>query len=145
MPNEKANVSLKQKEKLFRLALSAREQAYCVYSQFAVGASVLFDDGSYASGSNIENASYGATVCAERVAIWSGIKENKKRRIVAVCVVTDQEDPWPPCGQCLQVISEFALPTTTILMGNLKGLRSFIRFLKLWEHPFAPQFLQVRD
>lgn len=100
--------------KLISEAINAQKQAHAPYSTKFIGSSVLWSDGSITSGCNIENASYGATVCAERVAIWKGISENKNRTIQEIVVVSPSSTPWPPCGMCRQVMSEFASPQTLI-------------------------------
>lgn len=87
-------------------ALEAREKAYCPYSNFKVGASVLFEDGKIYTGCNIENASFGGTNCAERTAIFKGVYEGN-RTIKALAVVGDVTTYTYPCGICRQVIAEF--------------------------------------
>lgn len=134
-------VTVAQKKKLHKLAKEALKKAYSPYSQYKVGASILFSDGRYQSGCNIENASYGATVCAERVALWSGIKE-KSSTLLAVCVVTNEVTPWPPCGLCCQVISEFQNPSgTLILLANLKAIQKEMLFWDLMPLSFGPDHL----
>ena len=93
--------------KLIRAALSARENAYVPYSHFKVGAAVLTEDGEIVSGCNVENASYGATNCAERTAIFTAVAMGKKK-VMAVAVVGDTNAYTYPCGICRQVIVEFA-------------------------------------
>ena len=93
-------------KELIKTALEAREKAYCPYSNFKVGAAVLFEDGIIYSGSNIENASFGGTNCAERTAIFKGVHEGN-REIKAVAVVGDINGYTYPCGICRQVIAEF--------------------------------------
>lgn len=90
---------------LLRIATEACEKAYAPYSKFKVGAAVLTADGKIFGGANIENVSYGLTVCAERVAVMSAVAAGE-REIVAVAIVT--EGGIYPCGACLQVIQEFA-------------------------------------
>lgn len=101
-------------------ALQARKDAYTPYSKFAVGAAVLTESGEIFSGCNIENASYGATICAERVAIFKAISAGH-RTIKALAVVANHSEPIPPCGICRQVMSEFG-PDADVLMINTKGL-----------------------
>ena len=95
------------KEKLIKMAIEAREKAYCPYSNFKVGAAALFEDGNIYTGCNIENASYGATNCAERTAIFSGIA-NGARRLDAIALIGDTKNFTYPCGICRQVMVEFA-------------------------------------
>ena len=106
------------KQELLNAALSARERAYAPYSKFLVGASVLAKSGKIYTGCNIENASYGLTVCAERNALFSAVGAGE-REFTALCVVGDTEEPISPCGACRQVMAEFKVPC--IILANLKG------------------------
>jgi len=89
------------------MARDARECAYAPYSGFKVGAVVVGESGRVYAGCNVENASYGLTICAERVAIYKAIYEGEAT-ITAVVIVAGDTEPAPPCGACLQVISEFS-------------------------------------
>ena len=91
---------------LIKEAILARENAYCPYSDFKVGAAALFEDGKIYTGCNIENASYGATMCAERTAIFSGVSKGNKK-LKALALIGDTNGYTYPCGMCRQVISEF--------------------------------------
>jgi cytidine deaminase len=91
---------------LVDVAVACRENAYTPYSNFAVGAALLTDDGEVIVGCNVENASYGATNCAERTAIFSAIAAGH-RKFAALAVVADRPDPVTPCGICRQVLVEF--------------------------------------
>lgn len=95
------------KELLIEKALEARERAYCPYSKFKVGAAVLFEDGIVYTGCNVENASFGATNCAERTAIFNAV-EKGNRSLKAIALVGDVNKYTYPCGICRQVIAEFA-------------------------------------
>ena len=96
-------------DQLRSAATAAADHAYAPYSGFRVGAALLFDDGGIATGCNIENVSYGLTICAERAALFRAIAENgPARKIVAVMVTNLNNAPSPPCGACRQVLSEFA-------------------------------------
>ena len=106
-------------EKLFKEAEKARGKAYTPYSKFKVGAAVLTTDGKIFTGCNIENASFGLTVCAERVAILKAISEGSYK-FEAMAIVGDTERPCSPCGACRQVIFEFG-EDIKIAMSNLKG------------------------
>jgi len=91
-------------------AETAMNNAYCRYSKFRVGAAVLTSDGEIFAGCNVENASYGLTMCAERNAIFQAVAKgalSKERKLKAVVVVTPKEKVTPPCGACRQVIYEF--------------------------------------
>ncbi|MCB2288786.1 cytidine deaminase [Clostridium sp. CS001] len=102
-------------KKLAKIAIDARENAYVPYSKFKVGAAVLTEDGSIYSGCNIENASYGATNCAERTAIFKAVSEGHKK-IKAIAVVGDMSTNTYPCGICRQVIVEFATEDINIIL-----------------------------
>jgi cytidine deaminase len=93
-------------EDLITSAKAASKNAYCPYSRFAVGAAVLCSDGGLFVGCNVENSSYGLTVCAERNAIFQ-MAANGKRHILAVAIFTPTDTPTAPCGACRQVINEF--------------------------------------
>ena len=94
-------------EELKRRAIAASEKAYCPYSHFRVGAAVLTDRGEVFAGSNVENASYGLSICAERNAVFQAVT-NGATRLRALVVYTPTPTPTAPCGACRQVISEFS-------------------------------------
>lgn len=94
-------------EALIRAAQEARLRAYCPYSEFAVGAALLTEDGSIIKGCNVENVSYGLTICAERSAVCSAVAQGH-RNFTAVAIVADQGERFVgPCGACRQVLAEF--------------------------------------
>ncbi len=128
-------------DQLIAAAAAAREKAYTPYSDFKVGAALLLADGAVTEGCNIENASYGATVCAERVAILKARSENPEAQIRAIAVVTQSESPSPPCALCLQVMAEFCAPETPIILANTGGKRLTYRFDELLPHPFTKSLL----
>jgi len=105
-------------KELIERARKARENAYAPYSKFKVGAAILTEDGEVYTGVNVENASFGLTVCAERVALFKAVSDGK-RSFKAIAVVADTEEPVPPCGACRQVLSEFG--DMKVIMANLKG------------------------
>lgn len=125
------------KEELIRLAKEARERAYAPYSEFKVGAALLTEDGEVFTGGNVENASYGLSVCAERVAVVKAVSEGhtKFRRLV---VVADTEEPCPPCGVCRQMLYEFA-PDMSVLMVNLEGKEKELTVRQLLPEPFGDE------
>ncbi len=106
-------------KKLMKEAEKARKKAYTPYSKFKVGAAVLSADGKIFTGCNIENASFGLAVCAERVAIFKAISEGSTK-FKAIAVIGDTDKPCSPCGACRQVISEFG-EDIPLIMANLKG------------------------
>ena len=104
-------------DRLIDAATEAIGNSYSPYSQFPVGAAVLTESGRIYSGTNIENASYGATVCAERVAIFKAVSEGDAR-ISAVAIYTNAANLAFPCGMCLQVMSEFCDDIPIILASD---------------------------
>ncbi len=94
-------------ENLVISARNARENAYAPYSGFRVGAAVMCNSGKVYTGCNVENASYGLSMCAERVAIYKAVSDGEKH-IEAIAIVTDTDEPASPCGACLQIIAEFS-------------------------------------
>ena len=127
---------------LHEMAISAMGFAYSPYSQKKIGASLRLANGKTYSGCNIENASYGGTVCAERVAIWKAYSENSSQiKISEVVVVSDELSPWPPCGFCRQVMAEFAQPDTKIILINLKNVEKTFLFKDLLPEAFRSEHL----
>ena len=118
----------KEKEMLCKSAIKAADNAYSPYSGFKVGCALLCDDGSLFLGSNIENASYSATNCAERVALQSAVAAGK-RRFTAIAVAGGRErvgeDICPPCGVCRQALNEFCDGDMTVLLVNSNGFDEY--------------------
>jgi cytidine deaminase len=108
-----------QQKELLRAAEEARKTAYAPYSRYQVGAALLTASGRIYPGCNIENASYGATICAERVAVAKAVSAGEND-FVALAVIADSAQPGTPCGICRQFLVEFA-PRLLIIMGNLQG------------------------
>ncbi len=104
---------------LVAAATAARERAFAPYSNFKVGAALEAEDGIIVPGCNVESASYGLTICAERVAIVRGVSDGY-RCFRRVAVVTDTPTPTPPCGACRQLLWEFA-PDAEVVLANLTG------------------------
>jgi cytidine deaminase len=110
------------RQKLFRQARSAMKHAYAPYSHFHVGAAILLEDGRVFTGCNVENASYGLTICAERNAVFAAVAASaRKPQIVAVAVVNHRGVPCSPCGACRQVLAEFG-PWATVWYLGAKGV-----------------------
>ena len=124
---------------LVSAATAARERAFAPYSGFRVGAALLAEDGTVVTGCNVESASYGLTLCAERVALVKGISEGRTR-FTAVAVVADTERLTPPCGACRQLLWEFA-PDATVTLSNLKGRTSQFTMRELLPHGFDRSLL----
>lgn len=125
-------------KKLRTLAVEASKKAYSPYSKVQVGCALETSDGSLYSGCNIENASYGGTICAERVAIFKAVSE-KKMKLSKIYVFT--KEGWPPCGMCRQVMSEFADDQLEVIIGNEKGEEVKIKFKDLMPLSFTPNHL----
>ncbi len=105
--------------RLLQAARDAVKQAYAPYSNFKVGAAVLTEKGSLITGCNVENASYGLTVCAERAAIFSAVaQEGANMRIKAIAVANESGSDCPPCGACRQVIFEFGPDAIVIFQSH---------------------------
>lgn len=117
------------------LAIDASTRSHSPYSKAKVGSAIVMDDGAVYQGCNIENASFGGTVCAERVAIWKAVSEGHKK-IKKVYVYT--EAGWPPCGMCLQVMTEFASGELEIVMGDKTGTENSKKLKELLTHAFTP-------
>jgi cytidine deaminase len=125
---------MSEKDLLIDGAKQARENAHAPYSNFRVGAALRSTSGRIFTGCNVENASYGLTMCAERVAIFKAISEGE-RGFSALAVVTDADSLTPPCGACRQLIWEFCgdIPVT---IANLKGQTDVMQMRDLFPKPF---------
>ena len=123
-----------QVDDLIRSALTVRLQAYAPYSKFAVGAAVQCKSGALFAGSNIENISYGLTICAERIAIGSAVAAGE-REFVAIAMVADTIEPIVPCGACRQFLAEFC-PDLIIVSATLGGNRTIDKLSRLLPDPF---------
>ena len=121
-------------EALINAATQSRENAHAAYSNFRVGAGLRATSGRIFGGCNVENATYGLTVCAERVAIFKAISEGE-RGFDAIAVVTDTDSLTPPCGACRQLIWEFC-GDVPVILANLKGKVEIIAMKELFPKPF---------
>lgn len=119
---------------LLAAARNARENAVATFSKFRVGAALRAKSGRVYTGCNVENASYGLTICAERVAIFKALSEGE-RGFDAIAVVTDADKLTPPCGACRQIIWEFC-GDAEVILGNLKGKTEVHRMAELFPQPF---------
>ena len=128
------------REEVIEAALQARERAVAPFSKFRVGAAVETDDGRIFTGCNIESASYGLTVCAERVAVWKAISEGA-RCFGLLVVAVDTENLTPPCGTCRQIIWEHCRDTT-ILLVNLQGQAEELNIKDLLPRAFDARYLK---
>jgi septum formation protein len=147
------------KKQMFDMAKLAQKNSYAPYSTKHIASSILWSDGRISYGSNIENASYGATVCAERTAIWNGLtqdstfitdsnnkqeqttKRYQRNRIKAVLVLSEASPPWPPCGMCRQVISEFAEDNLKVYLVNLQNEWLEYSWKEIFPLSFTPTHL----
>jgi cytidine deaminase len=119
---------------LIKAATHARTNAHARFSNFKVGAALRTPAGKIFGGCNVENATYGLTVCAERVALFKAISEGE-RGFDAIAVVTDTDSLTPPCGACRQLIWEFC-GDVPVVMANLKGKVEVFRMSALFPEPF---------
>ena len=128
---------------LVAAAREVRERAYAPYSCYAVGAALLSGSGRVYTGCNVENASYGLAICAERAAVAAMIADGE-RTIRAIAIVTDGPTPGPPCGMCRQVLTEFADDLPIHLASAMGGaLARTTSLAKLLPDAFRPQILQA--
>ncbi len=127
-------------KELITAAMAVRENAYAPFSEFKVGAALETEDGEIIVGSNVESASYGLTVCAERVAVWNAISQGK-RKLTKIAVVADTEDLTPPCGVCRQIIWEFG-GDIPVVLANLKGKTETVQMKDLLPRAFDTKFLK---
>jgi len=124
---------------LLDIARRAREFAAADYSKFKVGAALLADDGRVFTGCNVENATYGLTVCAERVALLKALSEGA-REFTRIAVVADTAEPTPPCGACRQLLWEFG-GDLEVILGNLSVETGRHRLRDLFPLPFDARLL----
>ena len=129
-------------EPLIDAAKQARLHSVAPFSNFHVGAAVRTANGKVYTGCNVESASYGLTVCAERVAIWKALSAGE-RQFTELAVVADTETLTPPCGTCRQIIWEFA-KGASIVFANLKGEKEEFHIADLLPRAFDARFLKQK-
>jgi homotetrameric cytidine deaminase len=125
-------------DSIFEIAKSTRENAYAPYSGFKVGAAArLHGTGTIIGACNVENVSYGATVCAERNVVFAAVAQTGAADLEDLVIVTDAHPPAVPCALCLQVLQEFCSPDLRIHLADLSGVRSEVRLRELLPQPFS--------
>ena len=127
-------------KELIEIAQQAREHAHAPYSQFKVGAALECADGRVFAGCNVENSSYGLSMCAERVAIFKAISEGN-RDFKRIAVIADTHAPVRPCGACRQVISDLFPKDAEVILANLHGALEVTTISELLPAPFDRSFL----
>jgi cytidine deaminase len=126
-------------DRLVESAFAARRNAYAPFSNFAVGAALEDETGRIHTGCNVENATYGLTLCAERVAVFKAISEGA-RKFTRIAIAAGTHPPTPPCGACRQILWEFCGDIELILAGP-NGVRENVRLGALFPRPFDASFL----
>ena len=126
-------------EPLLQAALKARDHAHAPFSKFHVGAALEDSDGKIWTGCNVENASYGLTLCAERVAVFKAISEGV-RKFRRIAIAADTQTLPPPCGACRQILWEF-LGDAEVFLVNLQGKTTTYRMRTLLPEPFDASFI----
>ena len=134
---------MSETQDLIRIATDARLCSLAPFSKFLVGAALRTEEGRVFTGCNIESASYGLTVCAERVAIWKALSECE-RDFTDLVIVVDTEQLTPPCGTCRQIIWEYT-KHAKITLANLKGQSEVVDIRTLLPKAFDARFLQERS
>ena len=124
---------------LLAAALAAREHAHAPFSRFRVGAALEDESRRVHTGCNVENATYGLTLCAERVAVFKAISEGA-RKFRRIAIVADTDSFTPPCGACRQILWEFC-GDVEIVLGNLSGKRETLHLRDLFPRAFDASFL----
>jgi cytidine deaminase len=135
----RVSLSVSEPASLIDAAKRAREKAHAAFSGFKVGAALETADGAIITGSNIENASYGLTMCAERVAMFKALSDGH-RGFVRIAIVANTESPTPPCGACRQILWEFG-GDLEIVLANLSEQKGTYRLKDLLPLPFDARLL----
>jgi cytidine deaminase len=130
---------LSSSDRLIAAARAAREHAVATFSHFKVGAALEAEDGTIIGGCNVENATYGLTICAERVAMFKALSEGH-RRFTRVAIVADTAEPTPPCGACRQILWEFG-GDLEVVLANLTDAKGAHQLRDLLPLPFDARLL----
>ncbi|MBM4172055.1 MAG: cytidine deaminase [Ignavibacteria bacterium] len=126
---------------LVKKAIEAKSKALPKYSNFYVGAALLSEKDKVYLGGNIENSSYGLTICAERTAVFQAILEGE-RKFKAIAVVGDIDEFLPPCGACRQVLADLCGKDLDVIMANKKGETKILKLSELLPYSFGEEFLK---
>jgi len=129
------------KKELVQKAIEAKSKAIATYSQFHVGAALLTEDDKIILGANIENASYGLTICAERTAVFTALL-NGERKFKAIAIAGDSENYISPCGACRQILSEFCGKDLYVIMVNKNGKTKTVKMKELLPYSFGEEYLK---
>ncbi len=127
------------RDQLIAAAKTVRERAHAPFSHFKVGCAIEDEHGNIYTGCNIENATYGLTLCAERVAVFKAVSEGAGK-LKRIAVVADTENPTPPCGACRQILWEFC-GDAELILENLTGQRETLTIKQIFPRPFDASFL----
>ncbi|HEV3080384.1 MAG TPA: cytidine deaminase [Gemmataceae bacterium] len=127
------------RQQLLEAACAVRENAHAAFSNFKVGAALETADGHIITGCNVENATYGLSICAERVALFKAISEGF-RAFARIAIVADTPQPTPPCGACRQILWEFG-GDLEVILGNLEGEKARHYLRELLPYPFDGRLL----
>jgi cytidine deaminase len=126
-------------DNLIEAAKAVRERAHAPFSKFKVGAAIEDEDGNIYTGCNVENASYGLTLCAERVAVFKAISEGAGK-LLRIAIVADTPTPTPPCGACRQILWEF-MGDTELTLVNLHDQKETVMLSTIFPRPFDASYL----
>lgn len=131
---------MKDIERAYQVAKDVRLKAHAPYSKFLVGAALVLENGEIIPGCNVENASYGGTICAERNAFCGAVAQHGKLKPKAMVLVTNPKAT--PCGLCLQVMAEFCSPEFPLYLSDTSSLGPKVTLKELLPHPFGPDKLK---
>lgn len=128
-------------KELIQKAIEAKSKAIPTYSNFHVGAALLTEDDKIILGANIENASFGLTICAERTAVFKALVDGE-RKFKAIAIAGDSENYLPPCGACRQILLEFCGKELDVIMVNNKSESKMMKMKELLPFSFGEEFLK---